>query len=410
MKFITFQKPNLYYLFFIAYFATIIVREFIAAQITENLTKSTYLFRMWISTLSHILSVIPFLIIKYRSKSSNDSNEKIKLSSKINFIIGDRINKYKGKNVCKHTLLTSVFSFLSEAVLYTFYFVNDKPEIYRSYSLSIYMITNCVILYITSYFILKTFFYKHHYLSLSINFFCFLIDLIIDIIQIIKQEITEYRYYIYIIVKLIRLTFLCVFDCYAKFSMLESFLSPYSLLAYMSLYESIFLLIYSTPFFFISIEEYDGTNDIIFKGFLNYLTGNKLLYSILSLLNNYISDLSLIYIIDKFSPSHLTLALTLESFFKDTYYIIKYKIEGENVYWNRYVDFGVFLALIIGSMIHNEIFIINKWGLNKKTKLFLNKEFHEENVDVERFLTSDELDENEEKKENVNDNELTNNK
>ena len=122
------------------------------------------------------------------------------------------------------------------------------------------------------------------------------------------------------------------------------------------------------------------------------------------------SDLFILYIIDKFSPSHLTLAIALEPFCINTYIIIRNKKKGKDVDWNIYVNFVIFFILIIGSMIHNEIFIINKWGLNKKTKLFLNKESHEENVDIERILTSDDLDENEEKKENENYIELTNNK
>ena len=39
-------------------------------------------------------------------------------------------------------------------------------------------------------------------------------------------------------------------------------------------------------------------------------------------------------------------------------------------------------------MIHNEIFIINKCGLNEKTKLFLNNEFCKESTDNEEIINN----------------------
>ena len=93
-------------------------------------------------------------------------------------------------------------------------------------------------------------------------------------------------------------------------------------------------------------------------------------------------------IIDKFSPSHLTLAITLESFSEIGYKIIRDNITKNYVSWGNYVNFGVYFILFIGTMIHNEIFIINKWELNKKTKLFLNNEFNIENKDIEDIINN----------------------
>ena len=57
--------------------------------------------------------------------------------------------------------------------------------------------------------------------------------------------------------------------------------------------------------------------------------------------------------------------------------------------------------VFIGAMIHNEIFIINKCGLNEKTQLYLNNEFKKENIDNKEII--DNLDENgdEEDKESI---------
>ena len=285
MKFITFQKPNLKHLFFIAYFATMIAKDYLSDEVFEVTAISGLFFQTYFTILSHALSIIPFLIIKIRSRSKIKAEEKANKASPIKFIFTDRKNKYKGKNLFKYTLLTSVFDFLSEAILCVFFFIYNDIGLYKSYSLSIFTIINCVLLYIISYFILKTNFYKHHYLSFLINFICFLISIIIDIVEITKREITEYRYYLYIFVRIFRLASYSILDSYAKLSMHSAFLSPYSLLVYTSIYEVPLLILFSIPFFFITVEDFDGTNEIIFKGFLKYLTGIKMLFFILIFIN-----------------------------------------------------------------------------------------------------------------------------
>ena len=159
-----------------------------------------------------------------------------------------------------------------------------------------------------------------------------------------------------------------------------------------------FLIIFTIPFIFITTEDVDGTNEIIFKGFLDNLNGIKMFYSFLLLIDNYFCNLFIMYIIDKFSPSHFTLAITLEAICKNVFDIIKNKMSDEEVDWDKYANCGIFFVLFIASMIHNEIFIINKCGLNEKTKFFLNKEFDEENI---RKNTEISLIEYEEKNEKI---------
>ena len=217
MEFITFQKPNLNYIFFIAYFISIFLKETLEYEIFgENPLKSQNLFKMYVFNLSHILSIIPFFISKYLSKNKPKNKEQKNEENPITYIHNDISNKFKGNNLLKNTLLTSIFGFLSEAVVNIFYFINDKSQIYYFHELNIYLIFECVFIYIISFFILKSYFYKHHYLSLFINFICFSADFIFDIIKIVQEEITEYQYYIYIAIRLIRQILLGYMDCYAK--------------------------------------------------------------------------------------------------------------------------------------------------------------------------------------------------
>ena len=153
--------------------------------------------------------------------------------------------------------------------------------------------------------ILKTFFYKHHYLSLFINSICFLVTLICDIITLVNINIKEVNYYIYILIRIIRLILSCFLYCYSKKVLDSAFLSPYSIIAFRSIYEIIYLVLFSIPLIFINIKEYNNNEDIIFKSFIQYLQGINILYSILLLLADYLIDLCIMFIIYKFSPSHL---------------------------------------------------------------------------------------------------------
>ena len=63
--------------------------------------------------------------------------------------------------------------------------------------------------------------------------------------------------------------------------MYSASISPFSLQGFMSFYEFFFLIIYTIPFIFITTVDIDGTNVIIFKGFLKYFSGIKILYTAL---------------------------------------------------------------------------------------------------------------------------------
>ena len=387
MKCITFQKPNINFLFFIGYFIAIFSRQYLNDLLFEKSgNKSGHLYRMYIYILSYLLSFIPYFISKYLSK------RKVKLDTNknvYNFLTHKKteIKKHEGKYLFKQILIVSLFGFFSKAVFDIFILINNNYESISSYSLGIYLIVNTVLIYIVSYFVLKTHFYKHHYLSLFIHSICFLASLICDIIAIINLNITQASYYIYIFVRITQSILLCFLYCYSKHILNSAFLSPYSIIAFRSIYENFFLVLFTIPLIFIPIKEFKTENrDIIFKSFLQYLKGMKILYSILMLIDDYLLDLFTMFIIYKFSPSHFTLAMIFESFSFLGYNIIRYNIEKKKVYWSQYISFGISFILFIGSMIHNEIFIINRCGLNTKTQLYLISQFNDEIYNAEDII------------------------
>ena len=406
MKCITFLKPNIYHLFFIGYFITIFSREWLNYLLfyKNPKYKSGHLYRMYVYILSHFLSFIPYFISRFLSKRKS----KININSYHNktYIYNNGMKKYKGKFLFKQILIVSSFGFSSEAVFYIFYLINNNFESIKAYSLGIYLILNTVVIYIASYFVLKTYFYKHHYLSLFINSICFLVSLVGDIITIVNLNIKEVNYYIYIVIRIVRLILLCFLYCYSKKVLNSAFLSPYSIIAFEAIYENIFLIFFTIPLIFIPIKEFNNEKDIIFKIFLKYLKGINILYSILLLINDYLIVLFRMFIIYKFSPSHFTLALILESFTHMGYKIINNTVLKKNVYWTQYANLGIYFVLFIGSMIHNEIFIINRCELNTKTQLYLDSEFNGEISSIEDINSNSNDDESKDSKESKDQKEM----
>ena len=315
MKIITFQKFTWNHLFYIAYLIIARCRKLLTEPLLgEKTEKSGYFFLMYNTVLSQFLSIIPYLIRKYLSKSvSTQERKEQNKDNKLNYIYNDK-NDYTGRGLIKFTLLTSIIDFVAEASIFIYYFFNDEPEVLSLYTLNSYLIINTVTQYIACYFILKTYFYKHHYLSFIINSICILITFIIDIVRIIDKSISEYKYYIYVFLRLFRLTLYCFQNCYSKMTLYYAFLSPYSLILYKALYETLFLIIYSIPFIFIKMSDLYVNEQSIFVGFKEYLSGIKILYSILLFIADFLNTLVLTILIDKFSPSNLTLAFILESF------------------------------------------------------------------------------------------------
>ena len=272
-------------------------------------------------------------------------------------------------------------------------FFNDKPEVNSYYTLQINIILNTITQYMVSYLILNYQFYKHHYLSFGINIGCIIFLIIVDIEQIIEKKIIDYQVYIVIVMKILRLLLFSFGDNYAKYALYTEFLSPFSLILSMAIYEIIFLIIFTIPFCFL---KYNKSGEIIFVEFLEYLEGMKVFYSIIYFIFIFLYEAFLLIIVDRFSPSHIPLALIIYAFFRNIYNVIKNHINKKESNWIVYVNFLIYIILFIAAMIHNEIIIINKWGFNAKTKLFLDIKLNEEKLNSdENIINDDEDDESE---------------
>ena len=167
---------------------------------------------------------------------------------------------YNGKSLyidvpkfLKRTISLAIFNFLAQIIKYLLYALvnNDEKFTFNSVlqSLSIFYILATFLL---SRVILKSYFYKHHYLSIAINVFSLIIYSFFELNKIkTKYDIVSF------IINILSTFFYSLASIVAKIVLVEEYLSPYTLQLYRALHQVVMLIIISIPLYFI---EKDGVN------------------------------------------------------------------------------------------------------------------------------------------------------
>ncbi len=378
-KIFYFPKCEWKYILFLLFFIFSFLQTSIIRWISMNSKDvaqpflNTYLF-----SVSDFLAIIPYLIVFLRSRRIK--GEEIRLA-KINSIKGSFLyNKgdKKSKNFYWLNILVALFDFGSHISSLLFYIVYGRNE--RSISennLSSLLIFNTFIIYVLSRFVLKTYFYKHHYFSFLINVICILTLGTIDIINIIntddKDKGSTGMVIFYIIKKILSIVFYAVEDVIGKKLLMEEFISIYTLLLYRAIFGTIFMIIFSIPFIFVKVTDTSNPNnpvtEIIFNRILKLFEDLNAYRIILFTITNLFYNIFIWLIIDKFSPSHYSISIILESFGT----LIRLWITEPEKTDLPVLRMFIFFILIFASFIHTELIVINYCDLQKNTKLFLDE-------------------------------------
>lgn len=378
MKYIIFSKFNRYHILFVTYFIIIIIKEIVndLYSPTKDIVQS---FNKYFSyTISDFLSIIPIMIIKYRSKSdSNNSNTlfESKTNQSIENIYTNNFeNSYlykRQRRIIKLMIVISIFDFLGKYSNVTFNIILAKTNyMIKKIKLNALSVVNIIAIYILSILILHSPFYRHHYLSLFINLIFLIALVVIDQINIFKDNDWQIQIY-YTILKLLTTIFYSFEDVYGKVLLSIESITPYLLLFCRGIIVGIITLIFSIMFIFIDIPDENGENSVVFTRFWK-LYENKLdiLHIIGIALINFVFNLHIYFIIDKFSPTHYAMATMIDSFGSLIISIISRNIEIPEFFLRLILC----LVLIFVGLIYNEIIILNFCGLQKYTKLFMEKE------------------------------------
>ena len=231
----------------------------------------------------------------------------------------------------------------------------------------IFLIIDIISRYIFSRIVLKTYFYRHQIVSIIINIIVLIPLGIIDILNIIKIQKTPIVIIIYTLFNTLQVILYSREDVLNKVALQKEGLTPCSLLFYKALYQVIlFILPITIIFAFIACSNYKNN---IFEFFIYYNKKNllkRILFRILFGISNIARSVSLVSVIDKFSPQHLSVLKVFESLF---IFILNIStIKEKTDYSINFIFLVCYFFLIITSFIYNEMIIFKVCRLEESTR------------------------------------------
>ena len=379
MKYFLFSKFETKHFLFLSYFIIFTSRGVINSF--SDPTKDICLIfnYYYLCSFSDFLSIVPILIIKKRTKSSKIYiNEEIKAQKNTEdeeLIYVDQSIENKNrilKKIYKIIIGTSICEFLALYSKAIYFIIVQKQNIhYKSVNLNSVLIIDIVGQYFFNRIILKYLFYRHHYLSFFINILFLIILVTMDIIDINKKDNNPKATFIFILIRILSSIFYSIEDAFSKIIITYNSMSPYHFLFFRGIIVNVLVIILSIVFIFVELPDEKGDNSIVFTRFWKVYDKTKnILIAIILFFLDFLYNVNIFFIIDKFTSSHLAMSMILGHFSNLFISLFKKNVEISDFF----LRLIIYLILIIASAIHNEFIILNFCEFQKHTKIFLEKE------------------------------------
>ena len=408
-KYFLFPKPHLNHLLFLFYFISSIIKQYIFKGIKEEDNLSIPIFKLYIYEIGDLFSIIPYLILKKKTKTKNIAKPNDDDTTGNDYYIYNdiKIEQYnkKKKPIMINLFIISLVNFIALISTIIFYLTEKNQKMTVKHpNLNILLVFNIIFLFLLTKFMLNIELYLHHYFSLIIFIACLVVITVIDFIAINENIVEEYKdslikesHFInsslYIIIRIFVVLLYSIENILAKIMFLKYYYSPYLLQLMKAIIKLFFIFIFSLPLIFVEINGiiiFSLFKDIFKKDILE-----NIFRYIIYLINHFFYNILNYLIIDKFSPAHTVIAYIFEYF---AIFLINTTTTktGEKIIVDY--KFGVrlvmYILLIIASLIFNEFVVINVCGLANNTKLFLDyKEKNDLNLigELNNEITPDDL-------------------
>ena len=368
MSFLSFNvnKNHIYFLLlFVTYFFRDLMRE-----LTNYLLKDKFfifgnshivkrhLIDIYFLTPSYLLAIFPHWIEKKRAHHHRKKNIKQneEENNSIELIYNERSFMDVPK-VLKLLVLTSTFNFIPRIILFFLYYFVDDDSKFTSYPVfSSVSIVYILATFLLSRIFLSSYFYRHHFVSLAINIIGLIINIVIDAVNL-EQTFN-------IILYLLNMAFTVSFSSSvitAKFVL--NYISPFSVELYIGVIQIFYLVIIAIPLCFI---KRNGEN--VFNNFFGIFDAYVTIVYLFNMVFICCYGVFIWIIVNKFTPNDYALSMMVENMIDKLY---EYALTPESFTNNLLISIlqiFIFILLIIGICIHNEIIVINKWGLDEYIK------------------------------------------
>ena len=335
-----------------------------------------------------LVGVIHCILIKKEKKNKifieKEEKNDLQNKKKFQFIFNDETQKKK--------LFYQLFTLLSLIDFFCqlcFYFschanrniIEDENKILHKIDyLYSFLVIDIVARYVFSRLLLDTYFYYHHYVSIFINIIILLILFLVELFF----KLDEYSIYC-LILSFIQYVFYSLEDIINKLVLIKLFIFPEYLLFYKGLFTFLFFLLFTT--FLVLFKDLKFYNEFNLKFLIFHIT-----IRIIYIFFNIIRSIFLVKVIDNFSSQHISFLKVLETislffyYYFDSVYKKKHLIQSDYFNNDKYsdeidlIEMISCLILLLSSLIHNEIIILNCNKLKRNTKYFMSIEANLENL------------------------------
>ena len=370
---------NLYkgYVFIIAYWLAEMIRAIVRIIFIrrlknreiyynkENFIIENELLSLICLNLADLLAGFLVLYTKVKMKSLIfKKSEKLTKINKINpSLIYNELTKIKHKVYL--ILLISFLDYLARSLKF-FAFLTKKPGLksrQMDWMISFDIITRIFLCII----ILKIKVQKHHKLAIILCLIGFILMSISDIISIKMRNMKFNDIIIFILIIFPKSILFPLEDLFNKILLTNDYLLPHSLIFRRGIYQ--FVL------FFIIIPFLYSKSLITFEYFNELKKFNIIIYSILFIFISFVRNICLMNVIYIFNIHYVSFLLaiiifdnTIRQFFEEDNIYDFTQIKGIMYF---IVDIIALLIISLGTLIFNEMIVINAYGLNEKTKMGL---------------------------------------
>ena len=330
--------------------------EFIENDITDEYIDLISL------NIADLLAGFLVLYTKYSFKKKEIKKEK---KGDINLIYQHNTPFNPNKKL-QLLILISFLDFISRSGYFWFSFFINKGRMLNRYNLDIIIAIDILMRYFFSRIILKTYLYNHHITAIIISIIGFVSMSLLDIISIIIEGKDVSNKFLFLLFILPRSIFYPLEDVLNKILLSNDFLLPHTLMYDRGLIEFIILLIISL------ILLLTGKLTLTFK------YGEEAVYIILFRIVNIIISFAeafcLMEVIYIFTSQYVSFLIVSESFAGVLNFLININIndgKSPSPYKNNtfiFIDILSLITITFGTLMYNEMIIINKWGLQENTK------------------------------------------
>ena len=315
--------------------------------------------------------------IQKRKSQKNSSNNKLK----INYIFNDKYNS--ASFLFRYIFLISLIDMICQLLIPLKYILEEKVFKYTTilttepYYLYTILFFDIFARYIFSRYILKTYFYCHHKLSFFLSLLGLMFIGIVDIFHKIKIKSDGNPNgfdLLYVSILSVQIILYSFEDIMNKVVFRKLGILPSTLIFYNGLFLLVYFIVISIVFFFCKLYDFKNDLDSILY---------ELQYSLCFIPFNILRNYNILNVIDKFSAQHMTFLRVTEIIliFIFSKFIVLFELKDKKSNYSIYehiFQYSGFTILLISTLIHNEIIIINHRRLKEKTEFYLDKDADKE--------------------------------